>query len=415
MNETDPRIAVLLDELLPVEAEPRKWEALLREAARESGGVQPTRRLRRHVALLATLATLAIMAPLAALGLARGCIFDSPYTPDPAGLVVTVASGHWSGTRWKLDAFRTTKNTLCYAVTVEPGSRSAPQVMESCTPIGASGGALSFMRSDGAGRGAGRPGIAAYIVGSAPESARSVEVIAASGASQRIATVSAPKALGVPRRLFIARRSATADVERIVALDSAARPIETLEVGSPRSQTYQLASGGRALKLSREAVNELRRHHRSTKIALLASQSGQSFYRLGTTGRCYGVGKSSNMRWQPADRVMQIIGSVICGARTAFPSAEAPVLDLSVYGQARGSNLMSVKRVSGIASDAIGAVGLVSADGLIVRRVPVVNGVFAPADVPAGVVSLAPMTRSGLWLRGCGFGARSVPVICRIR
>jgi hypothetical protein len=420
MTEHDENVASLLERMVPREAEARDWDGLLWEALarREPSSNWAQRRsLRKRLVVVVALVALAVLLPLAAFAVGQRWWFLSVYTPKPVDSVNVIDSGRWSGIRWTLSGFRTDKATLCYALTASTATPISAGGSEACTPLGDSAG-ISFLRNVGtAGQrtrlnGGGRTAMPGYIIGTAPASASEVEVVAPDGSLQRVTTVAPPGGLHVPVRFFVAMRAASQDVERLNARDSAGAVIARTEVGSPRHMTYRLASPGKALGLTSAAIHQLRLHHRSPQIYLLATRNGQNIYRLGAGGRCFGVGPAANMRWNPPALALRMLGMITCGQSGSFPSASRPILDLSVYGQTKGQKLMTVYRLAGIASDRVAAVELVNADGLVVKRVPIVNGVFTLARVPGGVVAFAPIGRDGVWLRSCGYGKGSLPIIC---
>jgi hypothetical protein len=109
---------------------------------------------------------------------------------------------------------------------------------------------------------------------------------------------------------------------------------------------------------------------------------------------------------------MHILGIVECrGTKRTGLELGAPVLDLSVYGQNRGQKLMTVYTLAGIASSAVVAVELVSADGVSIQRIPVRDNVYADRPLPRGVVAIAPENAAGVWLSTCGYGKNSLPIL----
>lgn len=72
---------------------------------------------------------------------------------------------------------------------------------------------------------------------------------------------------------------------------------------------------------------------------------------------------------------------------------------------------MTVYTLAGIASSAVVAVELVSADGVSIQRVPVRDNVYADQPLPHGVVAIAPENAAGVWLSTCGFGKNSLPIL----
>ena len=425
MSERDPGIAAVLDRLVPNAAEPRDWQQLLTTAgAARSRTRLPRSRpfpASRRLPLALALLLLAVLIPLTALAVGHGWWFLSAYGPKPVGNVVVVTSGRWQGMPWSLTAFRTDKGTICYAVTVRPATPQLLGSTEACGPVSSSA-PISFLRSLGVARvelsrghftyrGPQPHPFPAYIVGAVITSASEVDVSAGPGATQRIPTVAAPGSLHAAVRFFIATRPANETVRNITAHNEHGQVVARTTVESPPA-SYRLASPGKQLPLTHAAIHVLRLHHRSPRIYLLASRDGQNFYRLGTSGRCYGTGRADHLSWNPPDNVMRILGIIECrGKRSTGLELGAPVLDLSVYGQNRGQKLMTVYTLAGIASSAVVAVELVSADGVSIQRIPVQGNVYADRPLPHGVVAIAPENAAGVWLSTCGYGKNSLPIL----
>jgi hypothetical protein len=425
MSERDPGIAAVLDRLVPDAVEPRDWQQLLAHA----GAVRARRRVplgrpflaRRRLLLALALLLLAVLIPLTALAVGHGWWFLSAYGPKPVGNVVVVTSGRWQGMPWNLTAFRTDKGTICYAVTVRPATPQLLGSTEACGPVSART-PISFLRSLGVARvelsrghftyrGPQPHPFPAYIVGAVINSASEVDVAAGPGLTQRIRTAAAPASLHAAVRFFIAQRPPNGAVRSIAARNEQGQVIARTRVESPPA-SYHLASPGKRLPLTHAAIHVLRLHHRSPRIYLLASRDGQNFYRLGTSGRCYGTGRADHLSWNPPDNVMRILGIIECrGKRSTGLELGAPVLDLSVYGQNRGQKLMTVYTLAGIASSAVVAIELVSADGVSIKRIPVQGNVYADRPLPHGVVAIAPENAAGVWLSTCGYGKNSLPIL----
>jgi hypothetical protein len=359
--------------------------------------------------------------PLTALAVGRGSWFLSAYGPKPVGNVVVVTSGHWQGTPWSLTAFRTGKGTICYAVTVQPATPQPFGSTEACGPVTATK-RISFLRSLGSGhvvlsrgrfglRGSAARPFPSYIVGATISSISQVTIALGTGGAQRLATVAAPSGLHAPVRFFIAQRPASEGISSLSGTDTQGAVVARVSVQNPPAQ-YRLASPGKQLPLTRAAIHVLRLHRRSPHIYLLASRGGQNFYRLGTSGRCYGTGRSDHLSWNPPSNVLRILGIIECGGNPGSAlELNGPVLDLSVYGRTKGQKLMTVYTLAGIASSEVAAVELVSADGVSLQRVPVRDSVYADRPLPLGVVAIAPENAAGVWLSDCGFGKNSLPIL----
>jgi hypothetical protein len=424
MTERDPGIAAVLDRLVPDSVEPRDWQQLMANAGAARGRTRLPRSrpflASRRLLLALALLLLAVLIPLTALAVGHGWWFLSAYGPKPVGNVVVVTSGRWQGLPWNLTAFRTDKGTICYAVTVRPPTPQMLGSTEACGTVSPST-PISLLRSLGVARvelsrghftyrGPQPHPFPAYIVGAVINSASEVDVTGL-GSTQRIRTVAAPASLHAAVRFFIAARPANRAVRSIAARNDHGQVIAQSKIASPPA-SYHLASPGTQLPLTHAAIHVLRLHHRSPRIYLLASRDGQNFYRLGTSGRCYGTGRADHLSWNPPDNVMHILGVIECGGKKSTGlELGAPVLDLSVYGQNKGQKLMTVYTLAGIASSTVVAVALVSADGVSIQRIPVRDNVYADRPLPHGVVAIAPENAAGVWLSTCGYGKNSLPIL----
>ena len=420
MTDRDPTVTRLLDELIPDVHEPREWDALVEKArlASENGARVQHRRfgsrtaLRRRVLLMAVLVVLVVLVPLAALAVGQGWWFLSAYTPKPAGKIVQITSGRWDGVAWNLTGFHTTTGALCYSMTANPARPLVAASAEACGQIGEK--AITLLRNTGqpqlpTTRGQTRsprakeatfPG---YVLGTAPPAASEIDIEAPDGDIERVPTLPAPGDLHTRLRFFIAQRPTGDDVRRLVARGTNGDLIAATDIDSPYSlKRYHLSNPGKKLALTRAAIHQLRLHHRSPDIYLLANRDGQSLYRLGTSGRCFGAGKSANLSWKPPARVMHLVGVIAC-SRAGF-SPISPIRDLSIWGQTRGQKVMSVYRLSGIASNEVIALDLVDPNGAVVERVPVIGSVYDTRPAPASIVSIVPVNAGGVWLSPCGFG-----------
>jgi hypothetical protein len=115
VTDYDPAVAALLDRLVPPPAvEPSRWDELLRGARRGS-----QRRRRLLVLVGALVAAVAVAIP--AFAVREGWWFLGPGTPRPAGDVVVVTSGRWSGIGWKMTAYVSAAKGLCVALTPDVG------------------------------------------------------------------------------------------------------------------------------------------------------------------------------------------------------------------------------------------------------------------------------------------------------
>lgn len=128
------------------------------------------------------------------------------------------------------------------------------------------------------------------------------------------------------------------------------------------------------------------------QASLLAVRGQRAYYRIdGKDGSCLASGPAG----EPGN-----IGSAQC-PRGPFPTAERPVLDLSVYeSTSRERREMSLYRVEGVAADGVAAVAFLRPNGSVALKVPVVGNVFATTAVPPGPISgISALDRDGkqLW------------------
>jgi hypothetical protein len=109
----------------------------------------------------------------------------------------------------------------------------------------------------------------------------------------------------------------------------------------------------------------------TTPLRLMATRSGRSFYRFETkTQDCFSVAKTGTKTF-----------GFICGP---FPSAERPLLDVSVFGADEKGEPIHLISASGFAADGVAMIDAVGPDGGLVVRIPVVQNVYALAAVPHG-------------------------------
>lgn len=149
--------------------------------------------------------------------------------------------------------------------------------------------------------------------------------------------------------------------------------------GSP--STSQSLSGvsnaGTPVNMTQDAEEALERIGVAGSVALLASRGPDAFYRItdSARGTCYGIGRSS---FSPVTRASRL-GVVFCPSQ--FPSAERPVLNMSVSSEVLGQ-APRFTRVEGFAADGVVSVSVTDSSGAIVSTVPITNNVFRLAHLP---------------------------------
>jgi hypothetical protein len=114
------------------------------------------------------------------------------------------------------------------------------------------------------------------------------------------------------------------------------------------------------------------------QAALLAVRGARAYYHVDSKdGPCIASG--------PAD-VPGELGIVQC-PHGPFPSADRPVVDLSVYeSTSREKRELSLYRAAGVAADGVATVEFVRPNGTVALTVPVSGNVFAAPSVPAGPI-----------------------------
>jgi hypothetical protein len=145
---------------------------------------------------------------------------------------------------------------------------------------------------------------------------------------------------------------------------------------SERGALSRLSNVGRNIDLRHEAlVRKLGVQHAS----LLAARRARAVYLLATSrGTCIGTGPATNVGE---------IQAVDC-PDGPFPTAERPVLDLSVYeSTTRGRREVSLYRAEGVTADGVATVAFFRPNGKVALRVPVSGNVFTTSAVPPGPIA----------------------------
>lgn len=157
------------------------------------------------------------------------------------------------------------------------------------------------------------------------------------------------------------------------------------------SPTVPIAKG-KLLKLPAVVAAALRRDHRSPDIYLIASRDGRNFYRVGDSGRCYGVAPAANLMHVSRFRdPAAALGGYGCFG-TATPRT---VIDRSTWGTSTANPAMHLRGLVGLASNAVHAIELVSPSGAVVGTVPVISNVFLTHRVPSDVTELRAVSARG--------------------
>jgi hypothetical protein len=174
----------------------------------------------------------------------------------------------------------------------------------------------------------------------------------------------------------MSRRRITIVVALLVIFAGVATTIATRTGASEKGGLSRLSNAGRPLTVQRDLMaRQVGLQHAS----LLAVRGGRAFYRLETShGMCLGSGAAADV----GD-----LGAVEC-PQGPFPTAERPVVDLSVYeSTSRGRPEVSLYRAEGVTADGVAAIAFLRPNGKVALKVRVYGNVFAEASVPPGPVA----------------------------
>ena len=154
----------------------------------------------------------------------------------------------------------------------------------------------------------------------------------------------------------------------------------------------RISNPGREVALQR---GELTRRLGVVNATLLAVRGTRAYYLLnGAHGPCGATGA--------ADQLGKL-GSVDCPLGP-FPTAERPLLDLSVYeATAHDAGDLSLYRAEGLTADGVAVVAFVRADGSVALRLPVNRNVYSATAVPTGpIAAVIALDKGGkqLWRSG---------------
>ena len=144
--------------------------------------------------------------------------------------------------------------------------------------------------------------------------------------------------------------------------------IATQTGASERGSLARLSNQGQAVSFERGPIV---RDEDVRVASLLTVRGGRALYRLETEhGSCIGSGYAAHIG---------AIGASEC-PDGPFPTAERPVLDLSVYeSTSHARREVSLYRAEGIAADGVAAIAFLRPDGSVAVRVPVAANVYESA------------------------------------
>jgi hypothetical protein len=152
--------------------------------------------------------------------------------------------------------------------------------------------------------------------------------------------------------------------------------VATRSGASEHGVLSRLSNEGRSVKLRHDPLAQ---QVGVQVLALLAVRGNRAVYRLETRrGTCIGSG--------PASDVGQI-GAVDC-PDGPFPTAERPVLDLSVYeSTSRSRREVSLYRAEGVVADGVATIAFLRPNGSVALKVPVSRNVFESSARPEGQIA----------------------------
>lgn len=120
-----------LERLAPSTGWSADWEDVLRRV--DTKPVHREHVSRRLVLVLALLA--AILVPLAALAASKDWWFFSAGAPQPTQAPVVVKTGNWDGHPWRLIAYPSATDGLCFSVTPPSSTETGASSAMSCGPF----------------------------------------------------------------------------------------------------------------------------------------------------------------------------------------------------------------------------------------------------------------------------------------
>ena len=169
-----------------------------------------------------------------------------------------------------------------------------------------------------------------------------------------------------------------------------------LDAGASGRPPIAPVAEGKLLALPPILEAALRRDHRSPDIYLIASRDGRNFYRVGDSGRCYGAAPAANLTHLQRFRdPAAALGGYQCYGK----ATHLTVVDRSTWGVSRTNQTIHLRGLTGIASNPVRAIELLTPDGAVVATVPVRSNVYLTHLVPGDVTGVRAVNARGnvLW------------------
>jgi hypothetical protein len=237
MTERDPRVATLLNNVLPIGDEREDWQRIVGDATRHSE--QLRRRslrwsTRRLGLVLAVTAAVGVLSAIPALAVENGWWFLDNGQLTPATPVAIVTSGGAVDEAWHLVAFVSDPHGICVGVTSD-GSKT--QGALACgMPIRGAPGAASVAPAKLHWVGYGRTSfptsraVSTFVFGPTADGVARVEAELANGDILSAETIAAPLELKLSLRFYVIELPPTVEVRSLLARDVAGTILERFPI-----------------------------------------------------------------------------------------------------------------------------------------------------------------------------------------
>lgn len=236
MTEYDPRIAAILDRLVPPPIAEPSWEELLRDADALPQRRFPWRSLvggrrrKRRVLVLATTVLVAVVVAIPALAVSKGWWFLGSGAPRPQSDVAVVTSGRAAGIDWTLTAYVSADRGVCVAMTPDVGRGDMGGM--SC------GHELRGEPALGSGEGRGRHWVGYvysslglydfpdFVFGPVADGVDRVDIVLSNGQILRTDTLEGPDALSAPLDFYAVQLPGGVALKSVIARDRSDNVLE---------------------------------------------------------------------------------------------------------------------------------------------------------------------------------------------